>query len=218
MVVLGTGAGVSTLAAPAAAYPSAAVTLVGHGYGHGRGMGQWGAFGYAYGGWTWQQIVGHYYSGAAPAPLSPQQEGLPTSVVLTENDGNPVSVTSSSGFAVAGTHFAGGQGVEMVPVGNNGWNLFSGIGCGGWAPTPFATSYPRPTAVPDTNSNLGDADSATVALQLCQASGNVFVRGNLEAVYNSSGAPRTVNRRKAAFPRRVHSGLHFILVFQRPTG
>ena len=55
------------VAAPAAqAYPSATVSLTGHGYGHGRGMGQWGAFGYAYNGWSWQQIVGHYYSGSAP--------------------------------------------------------------------------------------------------------------------------------------------------------
>lgn len=40
-----------------------AVVLEGGGFGHGRGMSQWGAFGYAVDqGWTWQQILGHYYS------------------------------------------------------------------------------------------------------------------------------------------------------------
>ena len=39
-----------------------AVVLEGGGFGHGRGMSQWGAFGYAVDeGWTWQQILGHYY-------------------------------------------------------------------------------------------------------------------------------------------------------------
>jgi peptidoglycan hydrolase-like amidase len=84
----------------------------------------------------------------------------------------------------------------MVPVGNNVWNLYQGSGCTGWAPSPFAgsvTTGTATTAVPDTNSNLGDADAATVALQLCQASGNISVRGSLQAAYNSAGAARTVN-------------------------
>ena len=193
-MVVGSFAGVTALAAPVGAYPSAAVTLVGHGYGHGRGMGQWGAFGYAYGGWTWQQIVEHYYSGAGPAPLTSPQEDQWTSVVLTENDGNAVSVTSASGFTVDGSPFGGGQGVEMVPVGNNVWNLYLGTGCGGWAPTPFASGVTLPTAVPDTQTNVGDGQNAAgFALQLCQGSGNISVRGNLEALYNSADSARTVN-------------------------
>jgi len=194
-VVFGSLGGITTLASPAVAYPSGSVTLIGHGYGHGRGMGQWGAFGYAYGGWTWQQIVTHYYSGAAPAPLSAQQESQWASVALTENDGNAVAVTSTSGFTVDGSHFAGGQSVEMVPVGNNSWQLFQGAACGGWATTPFATvSTGNPsTAVPDTNPGLGDPNAPALALQLCLGSGNLYVRGDLQALYNGSGQARTVN-------------------------
>jgi peptidoglycan hydrolase-like amidase len=35
-------------------------------------MSQWGAFGYARHGWSWQRILAHYYQGTriAPAPLS----------------------------------------------------------------------------------------------------------------------------------------------------
>ena len=34
-----------------------------YGYGHGCGMSQWGAVGYANNGWTYQQILQHYYPG-----------------------------------------------------------------------------------------------------------------------------------------------------------
>ncbi|MDQ1424032.1 MAG: hypothetical protein QOD72_1530 [Acidimicrobiaceae bacterium] len=40
------------------------VLLDGRGFGHGRGMSQFGAFGYAVDhGWSWEQILGHYYGG-----------------------------------------------------------------------------------------------------------------------------------------------------------
>ena len=42
----------------------------GHGWGHGLGMSQWGAYGYAQHGWTYDRILAHYYSGTTlgPAP------------------------------------------------------------------------------------------------------------------------------------------------------
>jgi len=45
------------------------VTLSGHGYGHGRGMSQWGAYGAATQGRTWQQILAFYYPGTKLANL-----------------------------------------------------------------------------------------------------------------------------------------------------
>jgi stage II sporulation protein D len=46
--------------------------LTGHGWGHGVGMSQYGAYGYAQHGWTFQQIATHYFPGTAlgPAPVS----------------------------------------------------------------------------------------------------------------------------------------------------
>lgn len=56
-----------------AASASAATQLVvtGRGWGHGVGMSQWGAYGYARHGWSYQRILAHYYPGTtlAPAPL-----------------------------------------------------------------------------------------------------------------------------------------------------
>jgi SpoIID/LytB domain protein len=58
----------ATAAAPAGAVGPAVigtnVLLDGRGFGHGRGMSQWGSFGYAVDhGWSWEQILGHYYGG-----------------------------------------------------------------------------------------------------------------------------------------------------------
>jgi stage II sporulation protein D len=57
-------------AAPASAGTKLVVT--GRGWGHGVGMSQWGAYGYASHGWTWQRILAHYYPGTriADAPLT----------------------------------------------------------------------------------------------------------------------------------------------------
>ena len=44
----------------------------GHGWGHGVGMSQYGAYGYARNGWTYDRILDHYYPGTTlgPAPAS----------------------------------------------------------------------------------------------------------------------------------------------------
>ena len=37
--------------------------VTGHGWGHGLGMSQYGAYGYAQHGWTYDRIIKHYYTG-----------------------------------------------------------------------------------------------------------------------------------------------------------
>jgi stage II sporulation protein D len=60
--------------APAPLKPAAvtATTFVvsGRGWGHGVGMSQYGALGYAQDGWTYDQILGHYYTGAELGPAA----------------------------------------------------------------------------------------------------------------------------------------------------
>ena len=59
--------------APAVA-PVTATTFVasGRGWGHGVGMSQYGALGYANEGWTYDQILAHFYAGTqlGPAPVA----------------------------------------------------------------------------------------------------------------------------------------------------
>jgi stage II sporulation protein D len=62
-------------AKPAAKQASAASTLYirGGGFGHGIGMSQYGAYGYALHGWTYQQILAHYYTGTQIGTTNPNQ-------------------------------------------------------------------------------------------------------------------------------------------------
>jgi stage II sporulation protein D len=50
------------LALPASAGASSRFTIRGAGFGHGVGMSQYGAYGYAQHGWTYDDILAHYYS------------------------------------------------------------------------------------------------------------------------------------------------------------
>jgi stage II sporulation protein D len=58
------------LAASASASAQTVFVLRGHGWGHGVGMAQWGAYGFAKNGWTYERILAHYYQGTTlgPAP------------------------------------------------------------------------------------------------------------------------------------------------------
>jgi stage II sporulation protein D len=69
--------------------------LTGHGWGHGVGMSQYGAYGYAQHGWTFQQIATHYFPGTTlgPAPVSRLR------VLLADNRG-ALAVASDADFTV----------------------------------------------------------------------------------------------------------------------
>ena len=58
-----TGTTVSTVPTTTVSTASSVLAVSGHGWGHGLGMAQWGAYGYAQHGWTYRQILGHYYTG-----------------------------------------------------------------------------------------------------------------------------------------------------------
>lgn len=68
----GRGAATTTTAGTTATVltsPAPAVLVVsGHGWGHGLGLSQWGAYGYAKHGWTYDRILAHYYSGTTLGP------------------------------------------------------------------------------------------------------------------------------------------------------
>ena len=69
--------------------------LSGHGWGHGVGMSQYGAYGYAQHGWTFQQIVTHYFPGTTlgPAPVSRVR-------VLLADGKQALTVASDADFTV----------------------------------------------------------------------------------------------------------------------
>jgi stage II sporulation protein D len=81
-----------------AASASAATELVvtGKGWGHGVGMSQWGAYGYARHGWTWQRILAHYYPGTTLAAAPVQRVR-----VLLGSEESHASIACAGGIRVS---------------------------------------------------------------------------------------------------------------------
>ncbi len=106
-----TRAGTAVCSASCYAAPAGSGALFlfsGHGWGHGVGMSQYGAYGYAQNGWTYDQILAHYYPGttlgAAPVStirvlLGDRKKTLTVSSSLpfTVVDGNGVTHTVAAG-------------------------------------------------------------------------------------------------------------------------
>ena len=87
---------------------AAVLAVTGHGWGHGYGLSQWGAYGYAINGWTYDRILAHYYSGTTlgQAPASSVRVLLATAKRISLSSPSAWSVTDA-----AGTH------VDLAPGG-----------------------------------------------------------------------------------------------------
>ena len=84
------------VAGSAAADDDRELLLSGHGYGHGRGLSQWGAYGAATAGLTYNQIIAFYYPGTA---LSSLTDGVMRVNVTGDND-NTTEVDWQAGLAL----------------------------------------------------------------------------------------------------------------------
>ncbi|HEY8842939.1 MAG TPA: SpoIID/LytB domain-containing protein [Gaiellaceae bacterium] len=83
-----------------AAQSSPAFFAAGHGWGHGIGLAQYGAYGYALHGWSYDRIVAHYYPGTTlgDAPLKRVRVLLvPGSKRVVVSSRSPFSVRDASG-------------------------------------------------------------------------------------------------------------------------
>jgi stage II sporulation protein D len=82
---------------------SAVVVFSGHGWGHGLGLSQWGAYGYAKHGWTFDRILTHYYTGTTlgPAKVSAVRVLLASAKKTTIESTAPWSVVDAAGTKVA---------------------------------------------------------------------------------------------------------------------
>jgi stage II sporulation protein D len=95
----GTTTGATTLTSTA----PVVLAFSGHGWGHGLGLSQWGAYGYAKHGWTYDRILGHYYAGTTlgPAKVATVRVLLAAEKKATLNSIVGWNVTDSAGTKVA---------------------------------------------------------------------------------------------------------------------
>jgi SpoIID/LytB domain protein len=134
-----------------------AVTITGFGFGHGRGMGQWGAFGYAseYG-WSYQQVLGHYYGGTTLGAVTPPEPDV--TVHLVELDGHNTIAAALTGGELVAT-WPGGAPVTApafeVARGDDHEVLLSSAGCGGPWREVGTTEEPVTIASAQTGPGLG---------------------------------------------------------------
>jgi SpoIID/LytB domain protein len=115
------------------AFPARAAdtfTFEGGGFGHSVGMSQFGAYGMARAGFSWQEIMSHYFTGATPGDVSPALGSEPIWVNLTMEQqvlsltvrsigvapNSPVTFSSTAGSVAAGA----GQTVTVTRL--NGGN------------------------------------------------------------------------------------------------
>jgi SpoIID/LytB domain protein len=99
---------ISTVAKPA---NPTSLRVNGRGYGHGRGLGQWGAYGYATQlGWSYRQILEHFYGGTAAGGISPQSA---IGVRLSAMDNKALIVQHAKGRLYTAI---GGQGTFTPPA------------------------------------------------------------------------------------------------------
>ena len=84
------------VALPASAGARTVYTLTGHGWGHGIGMSQYGALGYALHGYSYGQILTHYFSHTRLAPVS---QGV-SERVLMESGRTAVDVASAGQITI----------------------------------------------------------------------------------------------------------------------
>jgi stage II sporulation protein D len=82
---------------------SSVVVFNGHGWGHGLGLSQWGAFGYAKHGWTFDRILAHYYTGTTlgPAPVSTVRVLLASAKTVKIESTTTWTVTDAAGAKLA---------------------------------------------------------------------------------------------------------------------
>lgn len=191
---LALAAGLGAVVAPAAqAATPTSFTLAGRGFGHGIGMSQWGAYGAATKGLTWQQVLAFYYPGTA------QDTGFDRYAIrvqLAAMRGAPVAVTPASGLLVDANRCT-----QVLPVSTDigGWRVIrSGSG---WALQRYAKAkrawlnYTSPcspeTAATVTFRTANHASTAAISVILPSGAAKAY-RGWVTAVKNGTSLD-TVN-------------------------
>jgi stage II sporulation protein D len=101
-------------ATPAMVWSPATMVFTGHGWGHGVGMSQYGAYGYAKHGYTYDQMIAHYYPGT-----DLESDASKTIRVLLASGSSSLTISSGASFSVedstGSTYDLSGLSLDLSP-------------------------------------------------------------------------------------------------------
>lgn len=181
-------------AAPAGNDQVIALVVRGTGNGHGRGLSQWGAYGRALAGQSWQEILGAYYGGTEQGFASEPN----MRVQLTKWDGSPsigvISVGATARWNGSTATYASMYAVETSP---NRFDVFGAGSLGCPTDGPIAWQQVGDEILgPIVFSSLDEQSAAApgAVLGLCSSIGTVtHYRGSIELL-DAGGVNRVVNQ------------------------
>ena len=185
-----------------------AIVINGRGYGHGRGMSQYGAYGWATNGSTWDEILNFYYGGATGNTIgSLADPGQVMTTYLSAMNDKSTSVVADASNAVfvqdptPGRLWTSLVAIETSEAVYRVWGSMERRCAISTDPaTEGFTLIGDVETVASFTTTVGadPAAEATAVIGLCEprtTSRNKirYYRGEIRAVNNSSGANRTIN-------------------------
>ena len=192
-VVIAVAAVLAALVPAAPAMADTTFTITGGGFGHGVGMSQFGAYGMAREGYTWDQILTHYFTDVEVTEVDPSFVAEPIWVNLqTERDRIELTVSPTwLGEPVAARFTIGDTGLDVAPgetavIESTGWETCSvtapvgvingrcilDIEWDGWEETPTTSLVIGGCYL----SNWNHPSGTTVAQPCTYARGTIHVR------------------------------------------
>lgn len=178
--------------------PSGEIAIEGRGFGHGRGMSQWGAYGAAVSGLSYDRILAHYYRGAELVT----RDDIQLLVRITADADGETWVLHSAGLAAA----AGGGPAQTLPSSLGGrpvtaWRVVRGSA--GLALQGYAREwYPVSLGAAAAAGPIRFSSPAGI-VRLMLGSIHRDYRGAIEAVAVGSGVGTRVRSSLEAYLRSV---------------
>ena len=198
-VLAAAGITVAPLAIPnaSAQAPIVSVIIDGTGNGHGRGLSQYGAYGRALSGQTYNEILGAYYGGTIPGDPTPSTQRIDVRLLALDNVAGLKVISTSGAMSITGVPGVWGS-VYALRVSANNFQLWGSAAvtdCN-TDTTAFAPIVvPNPIAVVEFTTAGGD-DVNTPApnvLGVCRPDGSVVhYRGAIE-FWDTYAGNRVVN-------------------------
>ena len=183
----------------AVAWPSSGeLAIEGRGFGHGCGMSQWGAYGAAVRGLSYDQILAHYYRGAELV----SRDDIRLKVRITADDDGETRVAPSPGLTVT----AGGTALTLPPsmrgYAVTAWRV---VGVPGGLQLQGHAGKWRVAAIGPSTVHAGPVGFTTPAgtVRLVLGSTRREYRGAVEAVAVGSGSGTRIRSSLEAYLRSV---------------